>query len=199
MNVNSEESQRARKKKITKKRIAEASLRLYLRDGYDKTTMASVAVEAGVSERTLYIYFPTKEYTLRYWLEDDFYNLVPGVIAAQPLRDSPIKVAQRSILEVMELRDVTHSITIDRLTESSIALSEHKKAILLQLELEMTAALCQLWPDPEMAPGLRRISMMVIGAMRIGLERWRNDGATLPITHYVLEEFAHLGRPDSFT
>ena len=192
MAVKSEEGLRSRKKRLTRKRIAEASLRLYLRDGYDKTTMASVAAEAGVSARTLYLYFPTKEYTLRYWLEEDFYNRVPEIITAQPVRDSPSDVAQRAILEVVEQRDAQHSITMDRLTESSPALSEHKKAILLQLEVQMATALCQLWPDPAMAAGLRRLSMMVIGAMRIGIERWRNDGARLPISEYVRDEFSHL-------
>jgi len=180
------------KREITKRRIAEASLKLYLDNGYEKTTMSAVAIEAGVSERTMYIYFPSKEYTLRYWLEDNFYERLPDIILAQPAGLSPLEVAQRSVLDLTELRDINHSISIDGLTDSNIALSEHKKAILLQLEVQMTMVLSQLWPDPAIAVGLRRMSMMVIGAMRIALERWRSDGTCHAISGYIREEFSCL-------
>lgn len=44
----------------TEQRIIEAATRLFLRDGYSSTSLASVAAEAGVSERTLYVRFSSK-------------------------------------------------------------------------------------------------------------------------------------------
>jgi AcrR family transcriptional regulator len=44
----------------TRRRIRHAAQRLFLRDGYLPTTMANIAAEAGVAEKTLYLAFPTK-------------------------------------------------------------------------------------------------------------------------------------------
>jgi AcrR family transcriptional regulator len=44
----------------TRRRIRLAAERLFLRDGYVPTTMTKIAAEAGVSEKTVYLAFPTK-------------------------------------------------------------------------------------------------------------------------------------------
>lgn len=40
--------------------VAAAGLRLFLRDGFEQTTMSQVAAEAGIGRKTLFAYFPTK-------------------------------------------------------------------------------------------------------------------------------------------
>ncbi|ACQ79678.1 transcriptional regulator, TetR family [Beutenbergia cavernae DSM 12333] len=49
------------KKQETRRRIAAAAFELFARHGYDNVPVARVAREAGVSEATLFNYFPTKE------------------------------------------------------------------------------------------------------------------------------------------
>ncbi len=44
----------------TERRIVDAATRLFLRDGYANTSLAAVAAEAGVAERTLYVRFASK-------------------------------------------------------------------------------------------------------------------------------------------
>ena len=44
----------------TERRIVDAARRLFIRDGYVATSLAAVALEAGVAERTLYVRFRTK-------------------------------------------------------------------------------------------------------------------------------------------
>jgi AcrR family transcriptional regulator len=44
----------------TERRVVDAATRLFLRDGYAKTSLAAVAAEAGVAERTLYVRFASK-------------------------------------------------------------------------------------------------------------------------------------------
>ncbi len=51
---------RAEKALGTRRRIRAAAERLFLRDGYLRTSMKVIAAEAGVAERTLYLAFPTK-------------------------------------------------------------------------------------------------------------------------------------------
>jgi AcrR family transcriptional regulator len=50
-----------RRRRESVKDIAETALGLFLRDGFDATTVEAIAAEAGCSPRTFYRYFGTKE------------------------------------------------------------------------------------------------------------------------------------------
>jgi Bacterial regulatory proteins, tetR family len=52
---------RQRKKDETRRNIAEAAMRLFLENGYEKVTIAQIADLADVSVNTVFNYFPTKE------------------------------------------------------------------------------------------------------------------------------------------
>ncbi|MEV0266468.1 helix-turn-helix domain-containing protein [Streptomyces sp. NPDC050617] len=50
-----------RTRRLASQEILETALRLFTEQGYDETSMAQIAREAGVSQRTLFRYFGTKE------------------------------------------------------------------------------------------------------------------------------------------
>jgi AcrR family transcriptional regulator len=60
---------RETKKLATRQHIADVAMRFFATRGFDRVTVAEVAAEAGVSEKTVFNYFPTKE--------DLFYDEVP--------------------------------------------------------------------------------------------------------------------------
>jgi AcrR family transcriptional regulator len=62
---------RERKKQQTRRLIAETARRLFGERGFDRVTVAEVAREADVSEKTVFNYFPTKE-DLVYWRLEAF-------------------------------------------------------------------------------------------------------------------------------
>ena len=49
----------------TRATIADAAMRLFRRDGYDRTTMRAIATEAGVSVGNAYYYFGSKEHLIQ--------------------------------------------------------------------------------------------------------------------------------------
>jgi AcrR family transcriptional regulator len=55
---------RERKKRATRDALARAGLELFVERGYDETTLAEIAEAAGVSTRTIFAYFPSKEHIL---------------------------------------------------------------------------------------------------------------------------------------
>ena len=61
---------RETKKLQTRQEIADAAMRLFATRGFDHVTVAEVAEAAGVSDKTVFNYFPTKE--------DLFYDEVPA-------------------------------------------------------------------------------------------------------------------------
>jgi AcrR family transcriptional regulator len=74
---------RERKKQRTRLQIADAAMRLFLRDGFDRVTVADVAAAAEVSMTTVFNYFPTKE--------DLFFDRSEAVIdhLSRVVRDRP--------------------------------------------------------------------------------------------------------------
>jgi AcrR family transcriptional regulator len=52
---------RERKRRLTRQRISDVATALFLGRGFDKVTVAEIAEVVGVSEKTVYNYFPTKE------------------------------------------------------------------------------------------------------------------------------------------
>jgi AcrR family transcriptional regulator len=67
----------------TRNALLEAALNLFSANGYDETTTDQIAESAGVSPRTFFRYFPTKESVL-FFGEFDFIDAVSGVYLAQP-------------------------------------------------------------------------------------------------------------------
>ncbi len=60
---------RESKKLHTRQQIADEAMRLFVARGFDHVTVAEIAVAAGVSEKTVFNYYPTKE--------DLFFDEVP--------------------------------------------------------------------------------------------------------------------------
>ena len=69
----------------TRARIMAAAERLFLQDGYPRTTMKAIATEAGVSEKTMYLTFATKATLLRHVIQ----VAVQGDEAGIPLAQRP--------------------------------------------------------------------------------------------------------------
>jgi AcrR family transcriptional regulator len=65
---------RESKKRQTREHIAEEAMRLFVTRGFDDVTVAEIADAAGVSEKTVFNYFPTKE--------DLFFDDVPARLEA---------------------------------------------------------------------------------------------------------------------
>ncbi len=111
-----------RRHQQTKDDITRAAIDLFLRDGYDTTTMTDVAEAADVSRRTVYRHFPTKEDLVfehpHRWLEQ-FATEVQQRQPGESLRD----LCRRVLLSVAATiettqADVLAAFTVLQATES---------------------------------------------------------------------------------
>jgi AcrR family transcriptional regulator len=76
-------SLRDRSRQVASQEILRTALRLFVDQGFDETTVAQIAKEAGVSQRTLFRYFGSKE-DLVGGSEDVFSALLTDAVQAQP-------------------------------------------------------------------------------------------------------------------
>jgi AcrR family transcriptional regulator len=72
-----------RTRQLASQEILETALRLFTEQGYDETTIAQIAREAGVSQRTLFRYFGTKEDLLG-GNQNRFGQVLTDTISEQP-------------------------------------------------------------------------------------------------------------------
>jgi len=88
---------REQKKQRTRRDLAHAALRLFGERGYTATTVADIAAAAGVSTRTFFSYFPTKEDALFADTEERL-ELMRELLGNLPAGTTPIG-AFRAIVE----------------------------------------------------------------------------------------------------
>ena len=92
---------RARRRDATRLEIHEAAVQLFERNGFDETTVDEIATAAGVSPRTFFRYFPTKEECVlfdRFGFEQALDEHLTG-IDPDALALADIESVYRSLLE----------------------------------------------------------------------------------------------------
>ena len=189
------EGLRERKRRETLRRIAEIGLRLFVERGYEATTLEAVAAAAGISARTFFHYFKTKDEILQFWQGGGSFGFLAAVrdaVLREDTRLTALWVVRQSLLEVFPRFDSENSVVVDRIWHSTDALRAHKQAFFIELEQTVFAALCERWPRKDRRRGLRLTAMVAVGAFRLAIEERRHDRRARALTDYVRESFAVL-------
>lgn len=92
-------SRRDAGKAKTRQALIEAALTLFATNGYDQTTAEAIAERAGVSARTFFRHFATKESVL-FFGEDDFYRLFIDELGSQPASLPELSAISTSFVSV---------------------------------------------------------------------------------------------------
>ncbi|MGW2485753.1 TetR family transcriptional regulator [Streptomyces sp. NPDC001606] len=88
---------RDRKKAATRRTLLQTATRMFAERGYHETTVKDIAAAAGVTERTFFRYFPSKE-DLVFAEILDFVPLVQREIRQRPDGEPPITAVHHSLL-----------------------------------------------------------------------------------------------------
>ena len=95
-----DEGPRARKRRETLHRIAEQGLKLFLTNGYEATTLDAIAEAAGISRRTFFYYFKSKEEILLAWQDGGFNETLRAAVLEQSTKQSPLNAVKSALLEL---------------------------------------------------------------------------------------------------
>jgi AcrR family transcriptional regulator len=131
---------RERKKQQTRQDIAQAAIKLFTKRGFDAVTVAEVADAAGVSEKTVFNYFPVKEDLVfpdgaqRFTaMVDAIRNRPAGVSVVEPFRN-----ATHELLDQVAGGDVEQIVWRPRLVMGSQTLRD-RLFIWFEQEAELLA------------------------------------------------------------
>src|ERR1700728_417928 len=104
------EGLRERKKRMTRQLISDTATGMFLEAGFDEVRVADVAAACGVSEKTVYNYFPTKESLIFDRFEDmeaDVQRaLGPAAPPSSPV-DAVVKIIVGELQRIFDSRDDT--------------------------------------------------------------------------------------------
>lgn len=182
---------REKKRKETLHRIAETGLSLFLANGYEATTLDAIAKAAGVSRRTIFHYFESKEEILLAY-QSGIGEMIRAAVLQEPTDQTPLDAVLNALVKLNARFNSEQMIAIDRLLRSTEQLRARKHAKYMQQEQTLFEALCQMWPQPERRKSLRVVAMMSIGALRLAIDAWADEGGKQSPQKYLREAFANL-------
>jgi AcrR family transcriptional regulator len=132
---------RERKKRETRHALARAGLELFVERGYDATTLADIAEVAGVSTRTIFAYFPSKEDILFASFES-MRDALAEALAERPAGQDALTALREFILS-SEHQKTELDCMLEDLIAGDQTLNRQKRARISQLESVLAAAIAE--------------------------------------------------------
>jgi AcrR family transcriptional regulator len=175
MNAPAGESLRSRRRRETQREIHLAALRLAREDGFDKVTVEMISAAAGVSPRTFFNYFPTKDAAVAQGPPDLPEELAAEFVAAGSASPNTVLAELTGLL-------VRHLAERPPLREELLAVFDLSReypqvlaAMLARFEsfqLQVADLVTQRLGEEvdDLAPTL--IASVALTAIRQGLDRW---------------------------
>jgi AcrR family transcriptional regulator len=191
--ANGELTLQERKQELVRAELASAAWDLFGKKGYESTTVAEIAEAAGVSRRTFFRYYASKEEVVTE-TSDELAEAMLAAMAARPQGEPPLVSIQRALVPVLEPRLVLteRARTIIRLLRESRTLRRAMMERHALMEERLAAQLADRMgadPSKDSAPALLAFiaRAMLDTAFNVWYDQGRKDVAGL-----VAELFAVL-------
>jgi AcrR family transcriptional regulator len=185
------EGLRERNRRQTLQRIAEVGVELFLAQGYEATTLDEIAAAAGISRRTFFYYFKSKDDILLAHI-DAYADALKASVLEHSSGEAPLEVVREALLKLSTRFQLPRTIAIARLIGQSEALRDSRQRGYLRREQVVYEALCELWPAKERRDRLRLVAMASIGALRIAVDAWLEQDGKRPLAKYLRDAFDNL-------
>jgi AcrR family transcriptional regulator len=195
------EGLRERKKAETRRALASAALRLADELGPDGVTVEAIAEAAGVSPRTFFNYFSTKDDAIVGTTPAHSSELLSNLIA-RPEEEAPLEALRATARELVGTLEAGADDWMRRhhLFQRYPALSARHASRFAEVErglVEEIARRTGLDPDLDTYPAL--VVSTALGAIRVAMAVWQERNRPGPLADLLDETFDHLtkglGRP----
>ena len=179
---------RERKRRETQRRITDAGVCLFIEKGFDGATVDEIAAAAGISRRTFFHYFDSKDDILLS-LQSDVGELFASEIRRAPASDSPFELVRGAALSVCASLPHDDMLALDRLMRGSASVQARKQASYRQQEEALLTALRERWPEPERETRLRVLAMIAVGTTRLASETFSQEAGARPFDEVLRDAF----------
>ncbi len=186
---------RERKKRATRAALAEAAVRLAAEHGAEKVTVEAISAAAGVSVRTFFNYFDTREDAFVV-IDADAGGRIRRAVLDAPADLSPLQALRRAL--AAELAEAEQDHELWRLHAEVLHASPHLLARGVGAHMAAEAALAAAIAErlrgtgegPPAAPGLypRLLASVAHAAVRTSMDHWsahQDETAFLDVFHEV--------------
>jgi AcrR family transcriptional regulator len=102
-----DEGLRERKKRLTRSMISDTATLMFIQRGFDNVKITEIAAACGVSEKTIYNYFPTKE-SLVLDIEDEMTSNIERALGPGTEISSPVEATKALVIE--QIRDLAANV-----------------------------------------------------------------------------------------
>ncbi|MGA6168539.1 TetR/AcrR family transcriptional regulator [Amycolatopsis magusensis] len=197
---------RERKKYATHRTLAATAVRLAAAHGLDQVTVEDIATEAGVSPRTFFNYFASKEdaVLIAYHDHEERTRQATDRFLAAPATTPALEALIQAIRPDIENIEADREEWLARMSviEANPALVSRVIASQAGTQQTMVAAIAErtgLDPEKDLYPGL--LFGVVGHAMQAAVRRWHAFGGEEPLTELIDQAWAALaaGLPDPGT
>lgn len=173
-------SHREQKRARTHARIQEEGLRLFLRHGFDAVTLDDVATAAGVSRRTLFHYFPSKE-AIALGFKAGLGPRIVAAVARRPDGEGLLEMAEHALSDMAADYQSAEAKALARLVHDTPALRGGDHAKYEDMEHVLADALARRADRPPDDPQVRVVAVTAVGVLRLATEAWlSSDGPEGP-------------------
>ncbi|GJG86762.1 TetR family transcriptional regulator [Gemmatimonadetes bacterium T265] len=186
---------RARKRDRVREQLTEAAFTLFLRDGYDATTVDAIAAAAEVSRRTFFRYFGTKEDVLLAWVELRD-GALRAALAERPRGEPPLATVRAALAPLVAYYEAAPERwrAIMRLSAAHPVLGGRRREKQARWErtlAEGVAAALGVGADALRAQLAARVGL---AAFETAVEAWMRDDPPGALSRLVDDAFALLAR-----
>lgn len=185
----------------TKQRLQAAALRRFHDDGFDATSVAAIAADAGVTERTFFRYFPSKEAVLFQDYESRL-EWFRAALAVRPLDEPVLESVKVATASFPDDREILHQVAALRHSVlSPESIESHLRLVQGAFARELEAVIHERLAHRDTGEPAERIELVAVvlgnaiaGAMLATLDVWARRGGGDPdaMTQLTAEAFEIL-------
>jgi AcrR family transcriptional regulator len=187
---------RERKKAETRQALMTAAVRLAEQLGPDRVTVEAIAEAAGVSARTFFNYFPSKEDAIIGINPDETSELLDD-LASRPADEAPLEALHAMALAAVARLEAKADdmATRHRLTQAHPSLAMRRAARFSEVERAVAGEIARrtgLDVDREPYPMLAAATALI--AIRVAMAAWQERDRRGPLADLLDESFTLLAR-----
>lgn len=171
---------REQKKLETRRAIRDAALDLALQDRVEALTVEAIAQQAGVSPRTFFNYFASKEDAL-VTEADEGATQVHQLVLERPMAEPPMQALHQAIMNSTYFGTIPPNrdrvLARQRLTQDNPSLMAHQLGKIAVAEQTMAEALAvRMKVDLETDYSPELLAAMAVSIIRVAMRRWVAQG-----------------------